>query len=333
MTSQTDGPFGKVPEINVGASDAVLLTISIIGFAMLIVTIYSIIILRLKSAEEINEEEKDLSYDERLANADVSTLNRAQRRARARHLMKQQRRIDGNVGDGAGDVPPAGGGGVDDDGVVDRGAVDGGGLAQLAIADVAGPNVNNSGNIRQLSRKERQKAAKAAEREERRLFEEDRRRQQQEAQAVAQREKKEREKRQAERAEIERLARQVQRETEEQTAYEEWKMFLASPDGSKKISVLEWIQELETSSSTSRIVYVQDLSNRFHVPSETVIGRIQQLIQAGRIAGILDCKDQSFLYITWEEMETIASYVRNQDEISLDQLAKKSKELLKITHH
>ena len=90
MTS--DGPFGKAPEINVSVSDSILLVVSSVGFVILATTIYSIIITRLKTAQEIDEDE-ETDYDEKLTNADVSTLNRAQRRARARHIMKQQRRI------------------------------------------------------------------------------------------------------------------------------------------------------------------------------------------------------------------------------------------------
>jgi hypothetical protein len=46
----------------VGVSDAILLFVSAIGFVMLAVTIYSIVLTRFKSAHEIEQEERELNY-------------------------------------------------------------------------------------------------------------------------------------------------------------------------------------------------------------------------------------------------------------------------------
>ncbi|KAL3926484.1 MAG: hypothetical protein SGARI_005591, partial [Bacillariaceae sp.] len=142
--AQSDGPLGKAPEISVGASDSLLLGVSIVGFLLMAYTIYSIILSKVKSAQEIEDEENETSFEDRLARADVSTLTRAQRRARARHIAKQQRRVATGVegldhADGEHnpqqqpeeqDVPP-----MEDD-------------------------THHAGSLRHLSRKERQKAAK-----------------------------------------------------------------------------------------------------------------------------------------------------------------------------
>lgn len=287
MPKGNDEPFGKAPEISVGVSDAVLLLVSGIGFVLLSVTMYSIIIARLKSREEIEEEEKDLKYEDKLANADVATLNRAQRRARAKHIMKQQRRIAPN----------------------------------RAIENEDGENhdepiQNLDPSIRHLSRKERQKAAKAAEKEERTLFEEERRRQHQEALEEAQREKKERERRLAEKAEVERRVRKEQRQSEELAAYEDWKRFLASPDLSKSLTVREWVKELEN----DRMVHVNQLAERFQVSTAEVVSRIQELVASFRVTGVLEA-DGRFIYVSKEEMSSIASFVKTQDKVSLLQLA------------
>jgi hypothetical protein len=299
MTVKNDGPFPKAPEFSVGVSDVVLLVVSGIGFVMLAVTMYSIIITRLKSAKEI-EEEEELNYDEKLANADVSTLNRAQRRARARHIMKQQRRI-------------------------------------IAPSTTAGENAHGENEeedhdepvqpanplLRNLSRKERQKAAKAAEKEERALFEEDRRRQHLEAQEVAQREKKERERLMAERAEEDRRARQEQRQAEEMAAYEHWKTFLASLDGTTTLSVKEWVKELEK----TRTVFFDNLANRFQIPREDVVSRIQELLASSRITGLIE-PDGRFIYISKEEMSSIASFIQTQDKVFLRQVVDKMDKII-----
>ena len=200
MTATNEEPLGPVPDVSVGFSDSVLLIVSIIGSIFLAYTVHSIVYTKLKSAEEIEEEE--LTYDEQLIHADVSTLNRAQRRARARQIMKQQRRI----------TPAATLADVDDNNMIED------------------ENPFEPITAAHLSRKERQKAAKSAEKEERKLFEDERRREQQEAQKIAQKEKQERETRMMQQAEADRKARQERREAEEKAAYQKWKTFLSSPN-------------------------------------------------------------------------------------------------------
>jgi type IV secretory pathway VirB10-like protein len=310
--NNNDAPFGKVPEISVGVSDAILLVVSAIGFVMLAVTIYSIVLTRLKSAHEIEQEERELNYDERLANADVATLNRAQRRARARHIMKQQRRIV---------APAVGGGDNDNDGEHNQEDDQPQNNNEPQEALLALPMDPSQ---RHLSRKERQKAAKVAEKEERSLFEEERRRQQQEAQDVAKREKKQKERLLSERAEEDRRVRQHQREEEEMATYHEWKTFLASKDRTTILSVKDWIQELE---KKSRIVVVKDLAERFQASAEEVVSRIQTLLSSSRISGVLE-SDGRFIYISQEEMRTVASFIKAQEKISMQAIAKKTEELI-----
>lgn len=287
MTIENGGHPGKALDISVGASDKVLLLVSGAGFVFLAVTIYSILLTKLKSSKEIDEEEKDLNYDEKLANADVSTLNRAQRRARARHIMKQQRRI-------APAVPLQMGNGNFDDN-----------------AEVA-ENENS-----QLSRKERQKAAKAAEKEERRLYENERRKQQEQAQRLAQAEKKERQKRMLEKEDEERQARCEQRVADETKEYESWRTFLVSEDRSNLLTVNEWIAELRE----SRLVYVNEMAGRFGLPRDQVESRIQHMLDSSRLMGIL--AGDRFIYVSTQEMNDIASFLQSRDKTTVKQVQEK----------
>jgi hypothetical protein len=292
MTAENEGPLGKAPDISVGVSDTVLLLVSGAGFVFLAVTIYSIVLAKLKSSEEIEEEGKEFNYDEKLANADVSTLNRAQRRARARHIMKQQRRIT-----------PAGG-------------------VLGENGDIDDNNQVQENEASHLSRKDRQKAAKSAEKEERRLYENERRQQQQEAQKLAQQEKKERERLMTEKTDEERQARYEQRITEELTDYENWRTFLASPDGSNVLTVKEWIAELQK----SRLVYVKKLAERFDISRETVEERIQHILAASRVTGIQD--GNRFIYLSMQEMTDVASFLQARDKTSLEQILEKIEEII-----
>lgn len=281
MAASNEQPLGPAPELSVGFSDSVLLIVSIVGSIFLAYTVHSIVYTKLKSAEEIEEEE--LTYDEQLVNADVSTLNRAQRRARARQIMKQERRM-----------APASAAPTDGEGNL--------------IAEAENPIPTNTAP--HLSRKERQKAAKAAEREQRKLFEEDRRREQAEAQKIAQREKQEREKRLKQQAKEERKERQERAVAEEMTAYKKWKIFLESPNGEASLTVLEWIRELEG----NRYARIDNLAKRFQVDTKVVNSRIQGLIKESRVAGLHD--DNLFIFLSMEEMAKLAEIVKSRKKIS-----------------
>ena len=79
-------------KVGVGFSDRTLLFVSVMGFGFITVVVYIMIVSRTKSADELDEYEGNVDYEEALLRADVANLNRAQRRARAKALMKRQRR-------------------------------------------------------------------------------------------------------------------------------------------------------------------------------------------------------------------------------------------------
>ncbi|KAL3944598.1 MAG: hypothetical protein SGBAC_001310 [Bacillariaceae sp.] len=283
MTASNEEPLGPAPEFNIGFSDSVLLIVSILGSVFLAITVHSIVLSKVKSKEEIEAEE--LTYEDQLVNSDVSMLTRAQRRARAREIMKQQRRVAPT------DTPTD---------------------SENTLIEDENPFETSTGP--RLSRKDRQKAAKAAEKEERKRFEDDRRRQQEESQKIARREKQEREQRMSQQAEAERKARQEQRLVEEMVAYKEWKTFLASPDGSASLTVKEWIQELQS----NRYADVDSLANRFQVDKETVKNRIQVLMNESRIAGIHH--GNRFVHLSMGEMEKLAEVVKSREKTSVQDL-------------
>ena len=155
MSFSSDSDDGYTNSITgVAISNQSILILCTLGFGTLGLVIF--IILRHLSTDQENENEQSnvRGYDDVLDDSDVATLNRAQRRARAKFRMKKARRAPTpNVGAqvGEGDENVLGGennqvGRDDNDGIV---AVDA-----------------------NLSRKERQRAAKAKEREERKVYSE-----------------------------------------------------------------------------------------------------------------------------------------------------------------
>jgi len=286
----SDGPFGSGADIGVGFSDAAILVVSLLGFAFLATTLYSLILMRVQSKEEFDKaEEEKLDYDEQLERADVATLTRAQRRQRAQLIMKRQRRIDGGTHEEQEDAEQE----FDDEHA-------------------------------HLSRKERQKAAKAAEREERKLFEEQRREQQMEAQEAAKREKKVRERLEAERMEEERQMRLQAKEAQEQAKYEEWNTFLKSRNGNDVMTVREFVDFVQQ----EKVVSVDSLADRFQRPSEQVLVRIEELVSDCRLTGVVD--DDRFIYITPEEMAAVANFILEKKQASSQEVALSTGSLIKL---
>ncbi|KAL3777450.1 hypothetical protein ACHAWO_006804 [Cyclotella atomus] len=129
---------------NVVLSNQTILILCTIGFASIGIAVYFLILRRVPST--VNDDHDVQNYDEFLDQSDVGTLNRAERRARAKLRMKKARRANvpapSAPNDANGDAQP------------------------LDVADVHHDMVEDAAG---MSRKERQKAAKALEKEERKI--------------------------------------------------------------------------------------------------------------------------------------------------------------------
>lgn len=284
-----DDPFeySASPEVGVGFSDRALLWVSVVGFGALSLIVYCIIIARVKSTEEVEKlgADDELNYEEELLRSDVTKLNRAQRRARAKALMKRQRRAEGG-----------------DD------------VAQHNNDDDNDDNDNNNNNSNNdndhpLSRKERQKAAKEMEKKERHLLDAQRQEEQRRAQEAAKEEKKKRLQLEAERTREEKARREQEKKQKEMEAFDRWNFFFGTT------TVQEWTEELKE----QRIVSIDKLAERFGVTASQVENRIRGLIEAGRVTGVLD--GGRFITFTHEDLKALASFVRDQGMLSLQDLS------------
>ena len=127
----------------IAISNKSILILSTIGFGILGLVLYCIL-RRLTDQPTNQDDNEERDYGEILNDSDVATLNRAQRRARAKYRMKNARRVAQPV-----QVNNNGEDGEEDD--------------NENQDNVPQVNINN------LSRKERQRAAKKKEREERKV--------------------------------------------------------------------------------------------------------------------------------------------------------------------
>jgi DDRGK domain len=285
-------------EIGIGFSDRIILGVSIIGFTALIYIVHSILGFGSKSSGSSGFNDDDLTDDERLARADVSTLNRAQRRARAKAIMKEERRAPSTAAD---DVRN----GENDAIVVDEDV-------DVINGDVRIP-------VPVPSRKERQQNAKLAEKEERRLFQDERERQQKEAQLEAQQLKKERLLVAAKRFEEEQYQKEVKRLAREEKERHLWHTFISSSESTHESvrTVSEFIEDCKI----DRLVDIEEMATKYGVEPRCIVDRIKQLLSDGRIAGFFQNNQQRFIYVSDDELYSIAFTVRDRGSISIEQFA------------
>jgi hypothetical protein len=206
------------------------------------------IVMRLKTKDELDDEdETGAEYEQNLLQKNVASLTRAQRRARANLIMKQERRAQQQ----APETPDQ--------------------LEQ----DLAAPQQQ------QLSRKQRQKAAKELEKRERLRMQSVRQQLQTESQQLAKQQKQERLNQRQENLAQRRLLQQQSQEQAQRAAQEQYQTFLASSEERMTVSELvEYAQQ-------NKIISLWELSDRFCVPLGQVHHRMETLLQERRLTGLL----------------------------------------------
>lgn len=308
MAAAPDGPFGASSEIGIGFSDTALLVVSILGLGIMASIMYSIILMRLQTRAEFEKSEAaaaaDLDYDAQLEKADITTLNRAQRRARANYIMKRQRRVVPQQQHQQGVSPQDDTGGV--------GALHGGAL--LLTNEAHDEDDYDDVHTLHLSRKERQKAAKEAEKMERLLYQTARQQKQQDALKEAQEQKRLRLLQKSALSEEQRKQYMLQKELQKKASYEQWRTFLASEQ--ERMTVVEFISYAKE----NKKVDLQTLSERFRIALPKVQERVRELIKTRRISGIITT-DLNFIYLTQEELSRAAQYILATQEGSFKALA------------
>lgn len=298
------------PSLEVNFSNETLLLISLLGFTFLFAALACLCHLSPSQAKfneggadggGSNNAHDDDEYNQLLQDADVSTLNRAQRKARARLIMKKNKQAANEhqqriAAEGAAAAVDGNDGG------------DGNNANVLALDeggnDQEGDNQNNDHGPK-LSRKERQKAAKEEERLYRREYEEMRKLkiknevERREAKEQLLKEKKE-------------VMEQERREMQEEEL-KSWKYMF----GGENMTVREFVKELKE----AEFIDLQETANRFNVSTESLVSRLRSLEKEGRINhGILDEKSRIYFYVSAEDMAEIANFIRRKESASLDEI-------------
>nr|CAG4640579.1 EOG090X0N9E [Daphnia pulex]SVE85298.1 EOG090X0N9E [Daphnia pulex] len=79
----------------------------------------------------------------------------------------------------------------------------------------------------------------------------------------------------------------------------------------------------------TKIVLLEELAAHFQLKTEDAIDRLKKLVQEGSLTGVIDDRGK-FIYISLEEMEAVAKFIRQRGRVSLSDLAESSNQLIQI---
>lgn len=133
--------------------------------------------------------------------------------------------------------------------------------------------------------------------------------------------------------EAERLARE-ERERKEHEEYLKMKEAFSieeegyeEADESEKATLLaDFIKYIQD----NKVVVLEDLATEFKLKTQQAIDRIQELQANGSLTGVIDDRGK-FIYVSEEELKSVAKFIRQRGRISIAELAESSNNLINLT--
>ena len=74
---------------------------------------------------------------------------------------------------------------------------------------------------------------------------------------------------------------------------------------------------------------LEDLAAQFHLKTQEAIDRVTQLQTDGILTGVIDDRGK-FIYVSQEELEAVAKFIRQQGRVSITDLAMSSNQLITL---
>ncbi|XP_013115465.2 DDRGK domain-containing protein 1 [Stomoxys calcitrans] len=183
------------------------------------------------------------------------------------------------------------------------------------------------------------KRAKMEAKEQKRLMREQEMKLREEKKAKDAKEEEERKKLEDQEAEEERKkeeAERLAREEQERREHEEYLKMKAAfsveeegyeeGDEEKENLLGDFIKYIKD----NKVVVLEDLATEFKLKTQQAIERIQELQANGSITGVIDDRGK-FIYISEEELASVAKFIRQRGRVSIQELAESSNNLINLT--
>ncbi|CAH0392407.1 unnamed protein product [Bemisia tabaci] len=90
------------------------------------------------------------------------------------------------------------------------------------------------------------------------------------------------------------------------------------------------LQEFIAYIKNNKVVVLEDLAAHFKLKTQNVIDRIDDLQKAGTLTGVVDDRGK-FIYISQEELEEVAKFIRRRGRVSIAELVENSNSFINLT--
>lgn len=90
------------------------------------------------------------------------------------------------------------------------------------------------------------------------------------------------------------------------------------------------LQEFLAYIKLNKALILEDLAAHFGLKTASVVERIQQLQANGNLTGVIDDRGK-FIYISEDELEAVAKFVRQRGRVSITELVENSNNLINLT--
>merc|ERR1712025_785254 len=145
--------------------------------------------------------------------------------------------------------------------------------------------------------------------------------------------KREQEKEEERKIEEEERKIREEKERKEQEEYDKLKAAFsveeegcdAGGEGDEENKLLKFINYIKE----TKVVLLEDLAAQFHLKTQEAIDRVVQLQADGLLTGVIDDRGK-FIYVSQEELEAVAKFIRQQGRVSITDLAMSSNQLIKL---
>jgi len=126
------------------------------------------------------------------------------------------------------------------------------------------------------------------------------------------------------------------REEKERTEQEEYEALKAAfsvegegcdaeDEGDEENRLLKFVNYIKE----TKVVLLEDLAAQFHLKTQEAIDRVTQLQEDGLLTGVIDDRGK-FIYISQEELEAVAKFIKQQGRVSISELALNSNKLISL---
>ncbi|XP_052413001.1 DDRGK domain-containing protein 1 isoform X2 [Carassius gibelio] len=183
---------------------------------------------------------------------------------------------------------------------------------------------------KKLEEKQARKAQREAELEER---EERKKMQELRDQERQKEEEKERLQEQRREEELQRSREEQERKEEEEYLRLKESFVIEDQGEAEELSEQEsrsLLQEFIQYVQTSKVVLLEDLASRFSMRTQDAIARLQDLIADGSLTGVIDDRGK-FIFITPEELDAVARFIKQRGRVSISELVQASNTLINLT--